>query len=199
MCEALLTGFLPSRNIINELLASKVIGDVKSFYGVFGNELMHVDRVVDKKLGGGALYDIGIYPLYFALSTFGWNPEIENVEIEKYNDIDKGEVITLRYPNKVKAVVEANIGKDLGIYGEIVGTKGRIFIQNIARPDYLEIYDNNNNLIKKIDKLRQTSGYEYEFLSCMKAIKAEKRETEEMPHIHTITLLKYIDRVLQLL
>src|SRR5690606_6651166 len=52
VCEALLTGFLPSHKIIKDLLESNIIGKIKSFYGVFGNELMHVERVVTKALGG---------------------------------------------------------------------------------------------------------------------------------------------------
>jgi predicted dehydrogenase len=72
VCEAMCPAFLPSRKILNDLLHSGIIGEVKSSYSVFGNYLLNVERVREKNLGGGALLDIGIYPLYFTLSTFGY-------------------------------------------------------------------------------------------------------------------------------
>lgn len=196
VCEALITGFLPSSKVIRDLLNSKVIGDVKSFYGVFGTEIMHVDRVVKKELGGGALFDIGIYPLYFCLSTLGWDAEVVDVKIDRYNDIDRGEVVTLRYPNGVEAIIEANVDKDLGMYGEIKGSNGRMYIPNIARPTSIVIYDIDDNLVEKIENLRTTTGYEFEFISSIEAIQNNQIETKEMPHKHTIDLLGFIDRIL---
>ena len=195
--EALLTGFLPSRAVINELLESSIIGEVKSFYGVFGNELMHVERVINKDLGGGALFDIGIYPLYFCLSTFGWNPTIIDKQIEMYNDVDKHLIVKFKYPNNIEATVETSISENLGIFGEITGTKGKIIIQNIARPDKIEVYDNNGKLIKKIEDLRSTTGYEYEFIEARDTILEGKIETKAMPHKDTIRLLECIDMILE--
>src|SRR5690554_6492327 len=76
--EAMLTAYLPSRKLIQDILDSKIIGELLEYKGVFANKLMHVERVVTKSLGGGSLLDIGIYPLYFAISTFGKDFKLED-------------------------------------------------------------------------------------------------------------------------
>jgi len=195
ICEALCTAFLPSVKILNDLLESNIIGEVTSSYSVFGANLLGVERVIKKELGGGALLDIGIYPLFFTLNTFGFNCVIEDVKMKMYNDVDESEIVTLSYPNKVKCIIEASIRDNLGMYSDIFGTKGKIHIENIGRPEFIDVYDNDNNLIKHIDNLRNTSGYEYEFISCMNAINSDKLETDEMTHDKTLKLLEFMDKI----
>lgn len=193
--EAMCPAYLPSRRLIEDLLHQKVIGDVISYHGVFGASLTHVPRVVEKGLGGGALYDIGIYPLYMCLSLFGFDPKIEYVEKQIYHEIDGVITAQLSYPN-IKATFISTIFEDSGMYCDIVGTKGRIHIENIGRPTAVIIYNHQDVVIKKYENLRQTSGYEYEFLASYDAILKDKLETKEMSWQNTIDLLDYIERIL---
>lgn len=191
--EALITAYLPTINDIKDLIDSKVIGQITAYKGVFGNYLMDVERVIKKGLGGGALYDIGIYPLYFCLSLFGFDPQITDVNMKMFNDIDESEVITLNYKNGIKAEIHASIRDELGYYCDIIGTKGRIHIEAFGMPKAVEIYDVNNNLIRKLKY--QDNGYKYEFQACVNAINKQRLETKEMPHQDTLMILEYIDNI----
>lgn len=195
--EAMVPAYLPSRDIIRELLDTKVIGDLISYKGVFANSLMHVERVVNKSLGGGALYDIGIYPLYFAISTFGPNFKINDIKIKQLQDVDITTSFTLEYPNGFKAEIYTSVEEDKGIYCDIFGTNGRIHIENVARPSKIIIYDNEGNEIRTIDSLRPTTGYEYEFQAAAKAVASGFLECNEMKHQDTLLLMHTMDYVLQ--
>ena len=195
--EAMVSAFLPSRKLIKELLDTKIIGELISYKGVFANSLMHVERVVNKSLGGGALFDIGIYPLYFAISTFGFNFEVKNINIKALQDVDITTSFTLEYPTGFKADIYTSVEEDMGIYCDIFGTEGRIHIENVARPSKIIIYDKMDNLIKTIDLLRPTTGYEYEFRSAVKAVRDGLFECEEMKHQDTYVLMQIMDYVLK--
>lgn len=197
VAEAMLTAYLPSRALIRELIDSNEIGDVVSYNGVFANSLKHVERVVNKSLGGGALLDIGIYPLFFAIAMFGKNFELKDIKITEFQEIDSSTSFSLHYPNGFKANIYTSIEEEKGIFGEIFGTKGKIYIENIARPSKIIIYDKTGNIKRSINSVRDTSGYEYEFQAVLNALLNNKLECSEMTYDDTLFLMKTMDQVLK--
>lgn len=197
VAEAMLTAYLPSKKLLQDILKTGIIGELVEYKGVFANKLMHVERVVNKSLGGGSLLDIGIYPLYFAISTFGKDFFIENIQIKPFQGIDETAQFTLKYPNGFKANIYSSISEDAGIYCEILGTKGRMYIENVARPSKIVIYDIDGKIIRKYENIRETSGYEYEFIACVDAIQQDKIETPYMQHEDTRILMKTMEQVLK--
>lgn len=195
VCEAMCPAFLPSRKIISDLLRSGIIGKVTSSYSVFGNYLLNVERVREKSLGGGALLDIGIYPLYFTLSTFGYDCIIENITMKMSGEVDESEKVSFRYANGFTSVIEASVKENLGNYAEIYGNNGKIHIENIGRPEYIDVYDTDGRLIKHIGNLRLTTGYEYEFLACKQSLDNQEMETAGMSHENTLQLMRFMDDI----
>ncbi len=193
VAEALMTAYLPSRNVIKNILDSKEIGDLISYNGVFAYPLMHVERVVTKSLGGGTLLDIGIYPLYFAISMFGTNFEIKDIQIKQLNDIDSSTSFNLYYPNGFRANIYTSIEEDKGAYGDVFGTNGRIHIENICRPSKIIIYDQFGNVKRSISF---ENGYEYEFQAVLNALTNGKLECPEMTQKDTLFLMKTTDKIL---
>lgn len=55
---------------VRRLLAEEAVGEVKLVKAYFGSPQLHIPRSVRKELGGGALLDIGVYCLQFALMVF---------------------------------------------------------------------------------------------------------------------------------
>ena len=52
------------------MVSSGVLGEIRLIQGEFGMDLSQVPRMRDLKLGGGALLDIGIYPLQLITMIF---------------------------------------------------------------------------------------------------------------------------------
>ncbi|MBC7723435.1 MAG: Gfo/Idh/MocA family oxidoreductase [Burkholderiaceae bacterium] len=68
--EAMWTRYLPQSDIIRQLLADGVLGDIEVLLADFGQKLTHQERLMSPD-DGGALLDLGIYPFAFASGVLG--------------------------------------------------------------------------------------------------------------------------------
>ena len=91
--------FFPAIVELRKQIAEGVIGEVKYVYANFGFQLDVVPpRLTEPKLGGGAVLDIGIYPINFATMIFGEKPE--SVHADGWltsTGVDEFAAITLKY------------------------------------------------------------------------------------------------------
>ena len=70
LMEALWSRFLPSYRFVTDQLEKGVIGEVFAVNSSFGIPIAEVDRVGKRDLGGGVIYDIGVYALNAILIAF---------------------------------------------------------------------------------------------------------------------------------
>lgn len=80
LTEAIWTRYMPSRNMINKIIEDGMIGEVTSLSANLGYELSSIKRIWDPKLAGGALLDVGVYLVNFAIMVLG--DEIESIHSE---------------------------------------------------------------------------------------------------------------------
>lgn len=71
--EAMWTTYLPQSDIIRQLIADGVFGDIRLVQADFGMDLRHVERLFEIN-GGGVSHDLGIYPTAFVSSFLGGEP-----------------------------------------------------------------------------------------------------------------------------
>ena len=69
---------MPSRKMIDDMIASGIIGEVKMLTANLSYNIWQKKRITDPQLAGGALWDVGVYGLNFALMHFGNN--VENID-----------------------------------------------------------------------------------------------------------------------
>ena len=69
--EAMWVRYQPSRKIIEDLLSSGIIGDVRMFSGSLSYNITYKERIMSKDMAGGALFDLGVYGINFALQFLG--------------------------------------------------------------------------------------------------------------------------------
>ena len=76
LMEAMWTRFFPAMRRMVSLVQGGAIGPVKHVYAVFSgaSEYDPASRAFDPALGGGALLDIGVYPLMACTQLLGWKP-----------------------------------------------------------------------------------------------------------------------------
>jgi len=79
LMEALWTFFLPHFNYVLEIVKNEKFGKLKSLEADFGFRPVYDEnsRVFKKEVGGGSLLDIGIYPIFAALSALGVPEKID--------------------------------------------------------------------------------------------------------------------------
>ena len=184
VAEAIWTRYMPSRQMINQVLASGIIGNVTSLTATLCYPVAYKERCSRPELAGGALLDVGVYCLNFALMHFG--DGIERMESSvRFTDtgVDGQESITLHYRDGKMAVLTAGILSRSDRKGIFYGDKGYIIVENINNPQSISVYDLGDKLVKRIEVPEQITGYEYQIREAMARIRADRRRPLPCPSV----------------
>lgn len=196
LAEAIWTRYMPSRKMIDELVDSGVIGKVTSLTANLGYTIDHVERMQNPELAGGALLDLGVYPINFALMTFHSEvKDITTTAVMSPKGVDWINSVTFTFEDGKMAVLHSNMLVTTDRQGVIFGSNGFIEVQNINNCEEIRVYNKEREMIAKYQVPEQINGYEYEVLSCMKAIQEGKCECPEMPHEETLRVMKLMDEI----
>lgn len=192
--EAIWTRYMPSRKIIDDLLAEKVVGDVKKLTANLSYPIFNKERIVKPELAGGALLDVGIYPLNFAYMHFG--DDIGNIRsAAQLTDagLDGENGMLLLYRDGRMAVLNSGIYGKSDRQGVFYGATGCMVVENINNPEKIKIYDTDLNLLREIEVPEQISGYEYEIRETIACIQEGRLECPSMPHTETVKMMRVMD------
>lgn len=194
VAEAIWTRYMPSRAIINEVLASGIIGNVTALTATLCYPVAYKERCIRPELAGGALLDVSVYCLNFALMHFGDDIERMDSSVRMTDTgVDGQESITLHYRDGRIAVLTAGILSRSDRKGIFYGDKGYIIVENINNPQSISVYDLTDTLVKKIQVPAQITGYEYQIREAMARIRAGETESASMPLDTTIAVMERMD------
>jgi len=194
VAEAIWTRYMPSRKIINDVIQSGIIGTVNTLTANLSYNVAYKERIIFPELAGGALLDIGIYGLNFALMHFGDDiVRIESTVQKTVTGVDAMETITIFFRGSRMAVLTHSIYCRSDRKGIIHGEKGYIVVENINNPQSVSVYDDNDNLLEHHEVPQQISGYEYEFQEAVRCIREGKLEPDSMPWEKTIQVMEIMD------
>lgn len=196
LAEAIWTRYMPSRRIIDEILAGGAIGTATSLSANLGYSLGHVGRLQDPALAGGALLDLGIYPLNFAAMVFGHDiRETISSAIMTDRGVDASNSITLCYEDGRMACLHSNMLAMTDRHGYIFGDKGYLSVTNINNCEGISVYNLKRELSAHYDVPPQISGYEYQVEACARAIRDGRTECPDMPHEETLRMMRLMDAI----
>lgn len=198
LMEAVWTRFLPAILKMQELLAEGVIGEVTTVHCDFGIAVDCDDshRLRNPELAGGALLDLGIYPITFAATVFGSEPDrISGSAIMTDKGVDERSFYFLEYGGKQRAILSSSFTEKSPIEAKVYGTEGLLRV----RPPFLgatvlEIYkgDTDEPEIYEFPCPDQES-FQYEIAEAMACIKAGKMQSEILPHAETLAVMEIMD------
>ena len=194
--EAMWVRYLPMLQTIRAELADGVIGTPTMLTANLGYLISEVPRLQRPDLAGGALLDVGVYPINFARMIFG-DRIVKISSACTYTDsgVDEQDSITLIYEDGKVAQLAASM---LGLSdrrGTIYGTKGFMVIENINNFESLTVYDTGYRPVKTIERPEQISGYEYQVYASIEAIEKGWLESPYMPHAETLRIMKQMDNL----
>ena len=199
--EAFMYRYHPQIPKIIDLLKNKIIGNLismESFFGfdalarrkIFGVKFKKkpnkYDRLFSKELGGGAILDIGCYPVSFSILVASLISKIDFNKIEVLNKkkeigptgVDMNSLAELNFGNNFKSKVIASLTKNLGKKTKIIGTKGELIIEDTWSPT-------NISLINVIGKNKETikikchnNIYAYEIDALSQCILENRKEPD---------------------
>lgn len=193
--EAIWTRYMPSRKMINDIIESGVIGEVTAVTANLSYTVSHVERIRKPELAGGALLDVGVYPINFASMVLGDKVKDVKATAIFQNGVDILDSIAMVFEGDRMATLQCGAREISDRMGSIFGTRGYMQVQNINNPEKITVFDTEHKEVASYVVPEQISGYEYEVESCMKAIQEGKLECPEMPHAETIRIMKIMDDI----
>jgi predicted dehydrogenase len=183
------------KSIINE----DIIGTPKYLSADFGFTAPAdpEGRMFNKKLGGGSMMDVGIYPLFLATLIFGEPTLIKTVSKLTTTEVDEYVNIVLQYEQGETAHLVSSINFNTDIEAEIIGTKGRIKIKKpwFKATDFSVHL--NDGTIQDYSIPHLSNGFEHEIQEVMHCLDKGLLESPKMPHQLSMTVSKTMEKILQ--
>ncbi|MGD9926516.1 MAG: Gfo/Idh/MocA family protein [Sphaerochaeta sp.] len=194
VAEAIWTRYLPMRLVLEQILERRVIGEPHSLTANLCYPIKGVKRMMDPELAGGALLDLGVYPINFAMMVFG--NEIESIEsscIKTDSGVDESNSITLTFKGGKMAILHSSMLSTSDRRGAIFGSRGFIEFLNINNCEGINVYDRDYNLVETYKPFRNITGFEHQVEACRKALEEGEIELKQMPHSEIIKVMEIMD------
>lgn len=136
IAEAFMYRHHPQTLKVVELITSEKLGKVKFVRGSFSFQLTREGDIrFDPAMGGGALWDVGCYPLSFTRTALGANPiEVFGWQVTGSTGIDETFVAQLRFPGEIYTQFDCSFAQPFRAVMEVVGTAGRLTIPTPFKP-----------------------------------------------------------------
>lgn len=177
LMEALWTRYLPAILELKRLLAAGTIGDIRMIEADFGfrPDYDPRGRLFNPDLGGGALLDIGIYPISLAYLLLGPPARMTSLAELGRTGVDERSAVVFGYSGGELAVLSFSLTTDMPSEVLVLGTEGWIRIHGpIYRPEKLTISlkkklplkpDRPPNFVKKIARTRVLAPFRSRILA----------------------------------
>ncbi|MEP6481899.1 MAG: Gfo/Idh/MocA family oxidoreductase [Rhodoglobus sp.] len=126
--EAMWSRFLPQTSIVAQLLADGALGDIKQVTASFGAlfDYQPESRWFNPALAGGALLDIGVYPLWFSQFVLGMPQTVTALGSLAPTGVDAQSVVVLDYPSAAQSIVTMTMWAETSQTATVSGTRARI-------------------------------------------------------------------------
>lgn len=196
LMEAMWTYFLPHYQYLLDLVKSKKFGTIKSLEADFGFAAPYLPekRLYNKLLGGGSLLDIGIYPLFAALSLMGVPNTIKAKAKIGDTGVDESCDINLSYENGAVARLSSAINIKTPTIATITFERAIVTLQNrFHEPTSMLI--NSDGKQEEINFNVTSRGYDYEAIHVQQMLAAGRMESTLMTFQKSRELIALLDTV----
>lgn len=193
--EAMWSRFLPAVNKAREWVLEGQIGEIELANCLIGfkADSNPENRIMNPKLAGGALYDIGVYAIEM-MTYFIEEPiqEVQTMTTYTQTGVDKVDNITLKFEKAIanlQCMVTGNVPNALYLYG----TNGYIYIPNMHYAQECFMYKEEG---VEHFKAPHDNGFEYQIQEVVECMKKGALESEVMPHKVTLECAEIFDQCL---
>ena len=191
--EAMWTAFNPCIREIKKEINAGTIGNILNIDSRFCNRNPYDpnDRNYAPDQAGGALLDLGIYNIYFAMMMADFSPvTAESSAVRMLKGVDAWNSVNLTFENGIVTSFQSamDVPSTTGTHDAVIyGTKGFITVENFfctQKADvhvYKNIQGSENEIVREIREPFATNGYEYELAHATECILSGRTESD----VHT--------------
>lgn len=197
--EAMHSRFHPRTRVLEKLLKDGDVGDIRMVTADLGAifPVDHSSRIYDPALGGGALLDIGVYSVWFAVFVMGSPTRVECIGELTSTGVDGQSITVLTNESGQHAVASCSLYTFGPGEASVNGSGGRVLIPSRhPAPGDLALYDHKNELVAEfIDRSGLVTA---EDGLCRQAVWAARHISEGLTEspMHPLSMSKRVLRVL---
>lgn len=195
LMEAMWTRFLPHMVEARRLVAEGALGEVVHASADFGGspEYNPEDRNFNPALAGGALLDLGVYPVNFIHDFLGAPGAVRALGALAPTGVDLRETIVLNYPERrAMGTALSSFAADTARLATVSGTEGRIdFSHDYYAPGGFTLVREGR---RELTFSQSTElGWQYQVAEVARCVRAGALESEVMPHSATLEVMAVLD------
>jgi predicted dehydrogenase len=196
--EAMWTRFLPHMVRIREIVASGMLGKVYSVVADHTRDLPSdpKHRLNALELGGGALLDLGIYPISFAWDILGKPEEIKAVARFKETGADAEVATIFRHAGGAISTTISSSDNGGANVASILGTAARIEIASTwYMPTSFRVIDRNEKVILEYSSAVEGRGMQYQADEIERLVAAAKYAGDILPPEESVSIMQTLDAI----
>jgi predicted dehydrogenase len=197
LMEAMWARFLPHMAKVRELIASGALGDVRVVIADHNQwfERDPAHRLFAPELGGGALLDLGIYPVSLASMVFGTPSKVTAVSDPAFTGVDATTSVLLQYDDGAHAVLTTSLQVLGPTRVAITGTDARIEIDGVFyQPTPFTLIERGGSK-QRYDEPHEGSGLRHEAAEVIRCLREGRRESDVLPLDETVQIMETMDEV----
>ena len=196
LMEAMWSRFLPAYRVLVDVLKEGRIGEpllVEADFG-FRKDVVPEDRHFDLAQGGGALLDLGVYPVQLCTLVLGLPEHVVADGVVGTTGVDEFVAAVLHHPGDRQGIVKASIRVPLACTARIAGTEGTIDLPAFMHcPHTLTV--NSVHGSETIDASWEGQGLRFEVEEVHRCLNSGLSESPTMPLAETIGIAKTLDAI----
>jgi predicted dehydrogenase len=196
LMEAMWSRFLPSYRILGDLLAAQRVGEPLLVEADLGwrSPVDPNDRHFDLAQGGGALLDLGVYPVQLCSFVLGRPDAVVAHGHVGATGVDEQLAAVLHHPGGRLGVVKTAIRTPLPCTGRIAGSEGTIDLPAFVHcPDHLIVRGPGGE--ERIDATYVGDGLRFEIAEVHRCLDAGLLESPGMPWSETVAIMETLDSI----
>lgn len=196
--EAMWTRFLPHMAFVRAAVAAGRIGDVRSLHADHTQRLPSepTHRLNDPHRGGGALLDLGIYPLSFAHDLLGEPTDVTARAELSPAGVDESVATVLRHGPGVLSTSYSSMRTRGGNRAVVLGTAGRLEIASVwYAPTSVEVRNDRDELLERFEGTVSGRGMQYQAAEVERLIEAGEIASPIMSPAQSVAVMTTLDEV----
>lgn len=198
LMEAFWTMFQPSFQKAMDIIRSGELGALKNVRSDFAFNAPYLEdkRLYNVKLGAGSLLDIGIYPVFAALTSLGIPEAIKTFADFSKTGSEESLSMIFKYPNGEMASLTSSFAAHSPIQTEYICEKGYLILNpRWFTPTDITIWREGGHT-ETIDSIhREGFGYQYEAQHVMQCLDDGLLESPKMTWELSLNLMELLDRI----
>ena len=196
--EAMWTRFQPAVAALRELIADGAVGDVRSVQADLGisRPWNPGDRLFDLALGGGAMLDLGVYPISFAQMVLGDPARVTAGGSTFETGADAEAAVLLEFGDGRTATLTCSLRGETPGSARVFGTEGWIdVVPRFHHPETIVLHRQGAEP-ETITRPRTGGGYAHELIEVTECLRAGRTESAVMPLADTLVVQDVMGQVL---